>query len=123
MTTVYDFSVEKPNGEIQSLKDYQGKPLIIVNTASKCGLQGQFGELQEIYDAYKDQVLMVLGFPCGQFNDQEFDNSDEITEFCQVNYGMTFPMKAKINVNGDEADPLFNHLTSEKKGMLSKKIK
>src|SRR5690625_4396224 len=106
MTTVYDFFVEKPNGEVQSLKDFEGKPLIIVNTASKCGLKGQFRELQEIYETYKDQGLMILGFPSGQFNDQEFDNINETTEFCQVNYGVTFPMYAKIDVNGENAHPL-----------------
>lgn len=123
MTTVYDFSVEKTNGEIQSLKEFEGKPLVIVNTASKCGLKGQFGELQELYDAYKDQGLMILGFPCGQFNDQEFDNIDETTEFCQLNYGVTFPIYAKIDVNGENAHPLFQYLKNEKGGMLSNDIK
>lgn len=123
MTTVYDFTVEKPNGEIQSLKKFEGKPLIIVNTASKCGLKGQFGELQEIYDAYKDKGLMILGFPCDQFNNQEFDNIEETTEFCQLNYGVTFPMYAKIDVNGQNAHPLFVHLKSAKGGMLSDEIK
>ncbi len=123
MTTVYDFFVEKPNGEVQSLKDFEGKPLIIVNTASKCGLKGQFRELQEIYETYKDQGLMILGFPSGQFNDQEFDNINETTEFCQVNYGVTFPMYAKIDVNGENAHPLFQHLKRTKGGMLSNDIK
>src|SRR5699024_1154100 len=99
MTTVYDFSVEKPNGETQALKDFAGKPMVVVNTASKCGLTPQFSELQEIYDEYKDQGLMILGFPCGQFNNQEFDDIEETTEFCQMNYGVTFPMYAKIDVN------------------------
>lgn len=123
MTTVYDFSVEKTNGEIQSLTEFAGKPLIIVNTASKCGLKNQFGELQEIYDAYKNRDLIVLGFPCDQFNDQEFDNIEETTQFCQLNYGVKFPMYAKINVNGDNAHPLFQHLKKEKGGMLSNEIK
>ncbi|WP_432351988.1 glutathione peroxidase [Sporosarcina sp. A2] len=123
MTSIYDFEVKQPNGELLSLKEYEGKPLVIVNTASKCGFTPQFGGLQELYENYKDQGLTVLGFPCDQFNDQEFDNIDETTEFCQMNYGVTFPMFAKIDVNGDEADPLFDHLTTEQKGMLSKKIK
>lgn len=123
MGSIYDFEVKKANGEMLSLKEYEGKPLLIVNTASKCGFTPQFGGLQELYEEYKDQGLTVLGFPCDQFNDQEFDNIDETTEFCQVNYGVTFPIFAKIDVNGDHADPLFNHLTSEKKGMLSKKVK
>jgi len=123
MKSVYDFEVKKTNGDTLSLEEYKGKPLVIVNTASKCGFAPQFGGLQALYEQYKDDGLMILGFPCDQFNDQEFDNIDETTEFCQLNYGVSFPMMAKINVNGDEADPLFNHLTSEKKGMLSKKIK
>ena len=123
MTSVYDFEVKKPNGEILSLKEYEGKPLVIVNTASKCGFAPQFGGLQSLYDEYKEDGLVVLGFPCDQFNNQEFDNIDETTEFCQVNYGVTFPMMAKVDVNGDAADPLFDHLTSEQKGMLSKKVK
>lgn len=123
MTTVYDFTVEKPNGELQSLKEFEGKPLIIVNTASKCGLKGQFGELQEIYESYKDQGLMVLGFPCDQFKNQEFDHIEETIKFCQLNYGVTFPMYAKIDVNGKNAHPLFQFLKSEKGGILSNQIK
>ena len=123
MTSVYDFEVKKPNGEMLSLKEYEGKPLVIVNTASKCGFTPQFGGLQSLYDEYKEDGLVVLGFPCDQFNNQEFDDIDETTEFCQVNYGVTFPMMAKVDVNGDAADPLFNHLTSEQKGLLSKKVK
>ncbi|OES43847.1 glutathione peroxidase [Domibacillus iocasae] len=123
MTTVYDFTVKKPNGEMLSLKQYEGKAFVIVNTASKCGFTPQFGGLQSLYEKYKDDGLMVLGFPCDQFNNQEFDDIDKTTEFCQVNYGVTFPIFAKIDVNGDHADPLFKHLTTEKKGLLSKKIK
>lgn len=123
MVSVYDFEVKKSNGDLISLKEYEGKPMVIVNTASKCGFAPQFGGLQSLYEQYKDDGLMVIGFPSDQFNNQEFDNIDETTEFCQVNYGVTFPMMAKINVNGDEADPLFNHLTSEKKGMMSNKVK
>lgn len=123
MVSVYDFEVKKTNGEILSLKEYEGKPLVIVNTASKCGFAPQFGGLQSLYEQYKDDGLMVVGFPCDQFNDQEFDTIDETTEFCQLNYGVSFPMMAKVNVNGDEADPLFDYLTTEKSGLLSKKIK
>jgi glutathione peroxidase len=123
MKTVYDFTVKKTNGESKSLSEYEGKPLIIVNTASKCGLTPQFKGLQELYDKYKEQGLEILGFPCDQFNNQEFDNIDETTQFCQLNYGVTFPMFAKINVNGDEADPLFTYLKDQKKGLLSKNIK
>ena len=123
MVSVYDFEVKKTNGEILSLKEYEGKPLVIVNTASKCGFAPQFGGLQSLYEQYKDDGLMVVGFPCDQFNDQEFDTIEETTEFCQLNYGVSFPMMAKVNVNGDEADPLFDYLTTEKSGLLSKKIK
>ncbi|MGG3448607.1 glutathione peroxidase [Domibacillus aminovorans] len=123
MTSVYDFEVKKPNGEVMSLKEYEGKTLVIVNTASKCGFTPQFGGLQSLYEKYKDEGMTVLGFPCDQFNNQEFDDINETTEFCQRNYGVSFPMFAKVEVNGDEADPLFKHLTTEKKGILSKKIK
>lgn len=123
MKTIYDFTVKKTDGTEQSLKDYAGKPLLIVNTASKCGLTDQFKELQELYDQYKDQGFVVLGFPCGQFNNQEFDNIEETTEFCQLNYGVTFPMFAKVDVNGEHAEPLFTYLKSQKGGILSKDIK
>lgn len=123
MTSVYDFEVKKANGEVLSLKEYEGKPLLIVNTASKCGFTPQFGGLQSLYEKYKEEGLAVLGFPCDQFNNQEFDDINETTAFCQRNYGVSFPMFAKVDVNGDNADPLFKHLTTEKKGILSKKIK
>ncbi|WP_282142085.1 glutathione peroxidase [Cytobacillus oceanisediminis] len=123
MTTVYDFEVKKTNGELKSLKEYEGKPLIIVNTASKCGLTPQFKGLQELYEKYKDSGVEILGFPCDQFNNQEFDNIEETTEFCQLNYGVSFPIFAKIDVNGDNTDPLFAYLKEQKKGILSKNIK
>ncbi|WHZ03599.1 glutathione peroxidase [Neobacillus sp. YX16] len=123
MTTVYDFTVKMTNGQEKSLKEYEGKPLLIVNTASKCGLTPQFKGLQELYEKYKGQGLEILGFPCDQFNNQEFDNIDETTQFCQLNYGVTFPIFAKIDVNGENTDPLFSFLKEQKKGMLSKNIK
>jgi glutathione peroxidase len=123
MKTVYDYNVKMTNGEEKSLEDYKGKPLIIVNTASKCGLTPQFKGLQELYETYKDQGLEILGFPCDQFNNQEFDNIDETTQFCQLNYGVSFPMFSKVDVNGDHADPLFTFLKEQKKGLLSKNIK
>lgn len=123
MTTVYDFSVKKTNGEELSLDAYKGKPLIIVNTASKCGFTDQFKDLQELYEAYKEDGLVVLGFPSDNFNDQEFDDINKTVEFCQLNYGVTFPMFEKIDVKGVEASPLFSFLTSEKKGMLTEGIK
>ncbi|WP_026584135.1 glutathione peroxidase [Bacillus sp. J33] len=123
MTTVYEFEVKKTNGELKSLSDYEGRPLLIVNTASKCGLTPQFKGLQELYEKYKDSGLEILGFPCDQFNNQEFDNIKETTEFCQINYGVSFPIFAKIDVNGDNAHPLFVFLKEQKKGLLSKNIK
>lgn len=123
MKTVYDFTVKKPNGQEQSLRNYEGKPMLIINTASKCGLTPQFKGLQEVYDEYQEQGLEILGFPCGQFNDQEFDNIEETTEFCQLNYGVSFPMFAKIDVNGANADPLFAFLKEQKGGLLTKDIK
>jgi len=122
MATVYDYSVKKANGEVISLRQYAGKPLIIVNTASKCGFTPQFKGLQELYEAYHPQGLEILGFPCDQFNNQEFDNIEETTEFCQLNYGVTFPMLAKIDVNGSEEEPLYTFLKGQKRGLLSKRI-
>lgn len=123
MTKIYDFSVKMPNGTEQSLKGYEGKTLLIVNTASKCGFTPQFAGLQELYLKYKEQGLEILGFPCSQFHNQEFDNIEETTEFCQMNYGVTFPIFAKIDVNGEHEDPLYTFLKSQKNGVLSKNIK
>lgn len=123
MASVYDLEVTKANGEQVSLEEYKGQPLLIVNTASKCGFTPQFSGLQSLYKTYKDDGLMILGFPSDQFNNQEFDDIDETTKFCQENYGVTFPMMAKVDVNGDQAEPLFNYLTVEQKGLLSNKIK
>jgi glutathione peroxidase len=123
MQTIYDFNVKRTNGEEISLKEFDGKPIIIVNTASKCGLTPQFKGLQELYEKYHNQGLEILGFPCDQFNNQEFDNIDETTQFCQVNYGVSFPIFAKVDVNGTNTDPLFTFLKEQKKGMLSGNIK
>lgn len=123
MASIYDFEVKKANGEKETLEKYKGRPLLIVNTASKCGFTPQFEGLEKLYEQYKDQGLEILGFPCGQFNDQEFDSQEEIMEFCQVNYGVTFPVYAKVDVKGDHADPLFRYLTSQQKGMLTEAIK
>ncbi|SDY05920.1 glutathione peroxidase [Evansella caseinilytica] len=123
METVYDFHAKLANGQEKSLKEYEGKVLIIVNTASKCGLTPQFAELQELYDKYREQGLEILGFPCDQFNNQEFADIEETMQFCQRNYGVTFPMFAKIDVNGKNEDPLFSFLKGQKNGLLSKSIK
>jgi len=123
MTTVHDFTVTKANGEKQSLRDYAGKVLLIVNTASKCGFTPQFAGLQRLYEKYKNQGFEILGFPCDQFMKQEFEDIDQTTRFCQVNYGVTFPIFAKIDVNGPDADPLFAFLKAQKRGWLTSRIK
>lgn len=118
MSNVYDFSAEKLEGGVQSLADYRGKVLLIVNTASKCGFTPQFDGLEQIYEQYKDQGFVVLGFPCNQFASQDPASNSEIGEFCQRNYGVTFPMFAKIDVNGSDAHPLYKYLSKEAKGIL-----
>ncbi len=123
METIYDITVKKPNGEEQSLADYKGKPLLIVNTASKCGFASQFKELQTLFEEYNSQGLTILGFPSDNFNNQEFDDIDKTMEFCQINHGVTFPMFAKIDVKGENIDPLYSFLTSQKKGLLTEGVK
>ncbi len=113
---VYEFSCQTPNGQKKSLKDYQGKVLLVVNTASKCGFTPQFGGLEELYKQYKDKGLEILGFPCNQFGKQDPGSNDQIMEFCQLNYGVSFPMFGKIEVNGANADPLFKHLKTAAPG-------
>ncbi|NGP44590.1 glutathione peroxidase [Bacillaceae bacterium SIJ1] len=120
---VHDFQAKTIMGEEKNLADYKGNVLVIVNTASKCGFTPQFKELQELYDQYKDQGLDILGFPCNQFMSQDPGTEEDIHEFCQVNYGVTFQMFSKVDVNGKNAHPLFQYLTSQKSGMLSKQIK
>ena len=116
--TVYEFSCDTTGGKKKSLADYQGKVLLVVNTASKCGFTPQFAGLEEMYEKYKDQGLEILGFPCNQFGKQDPGSNDEIMEFCQLNYGVSFPMFGKIDVNGGGADPLFQYLKKEAPGAL-----
>ncbi|MCL2916217.1 glutathione peroxidase [Shewanella corallii] len=124
MSSVYDFSANTITGDSKSLSDYQGKVLLIVNTASKCGLTPQFKGLEELYQAYKDNGLEILGFPCNQFASQDPGSESEIAEFCQLNYGVSFPMFAKIEVNGDNTHPLYQYLKQEAPGLMgSKSIK
>lgn len=120
--SVYNFAVKDSRGKLHSLKQYEGKVILIVNTASKCGFTPQLAGLQELYSKYAQHGFIILGFPCSQFNDQEFENIEETTEFCQLNYGVSFPMFSKIEVNGDNADPLFTYLKEQKRGLLSRKI-
>ncbi len=113
--SVYDFTAKTKGGADKSLADYRGKVLLIVNTASKCGFTPQFKELQELYDAYKDRGLEILGFPCNQFAGQEPGSNDEVQQFCKFNYGVTFTIFAKGDVRGETAQPLFKYLTAQKK--------
>ncbi len=110
--SVHDFSVKTANGEIKNLKDYQGSVILVVNTASRCGYTPQYTGLQELDTQYADQGLKVLGFPCNQFGQQEPGTNEDIQAFCQVNYGVKFPVFAKIDVNGEHADPLYQYLTA-----------
>ncbi|HDR6269654.1 glutathione peroxidase [Bacillus thuringiensis] len=119
--TVYDFSAKKITGEEKSLKDYEGKALLIVNVASKCGFTPQYKGLQEVYDKYKDQGLEILGFPCNQFGGQEPGTEADITSFCELNYGVNFPMFAKVDVKGDKAHPLYTYMTEQAPGLLGMK--
>ena len=124
MTNVYDFSAEKLEGGEQSLADYAGKVVLVVNTASKCGFTPQYEGLEKLYQQYKDLGLVILGFPCNQFGKQESGTSDEIEEFCQVNYGVTFHLFEKIEVNGDNTHPIFKFLKSNvSNGIFGSKIK
>lgn len=119
----YSFSANKMNGQEVKMEEYKGKVVLIVNTASKCGLTPQFEELEELYKEYKDQGLEILGFPCNQFAKQDPSGNDEIHSFCKLNYGVTFTMFEKINVNGESAHPLYKFLKNHAKGLLSKEIK
>ena len=118
MSTVYEFSATTIDGKPRSLSDYRGKVLLVVNTASKCGFTPQYKGLEAIFRQFKDRGFAVLGFPCNQFGEQEPGEDASIAEFCERNFGVSFPLFAKVDVNGDDAHPLFKHLTSEKKGLL-----
>ena len=113
-TTIYDFKAESNAGEEVNFADYKGKVLLIVNTASKCGFTPQYDGLEDLYKKYKDKGLVVIGFPCDQFGHQEPGTNEEIEEFCRVNYGVTFPLMAKSDVNGENANDIFKWLYSEK---------
>lgn len=121
MASIYDFEAQQIDGKSVPLAQFRGKPLLIVNTASACGFTPQFGGLEELHKAYGPRGLVVLGFPCNQFGAQDPGSNDEIASFCQLNYGVSFPMMAKIDVNGAEAHPLYRWLTSEAPGMLGSK--
>lgn len=120
---IYDFEVPTATGKIKSLAEYQGKVLLIVNTASKCGFTPQYKELEELYQKYKQRNFVVLGFPCNQFLKQEPGNNEEIQKFCQVNYGVSFPVFGKIDVKGEHAHALFKYLTQQAPGWLGDSVK
>lgn len=119
----YNFTAENSFGETVGMDAYQGNVILVVNTASKCGFTPQFAGLEELYQKYKDQGFVVLGFPCNQFANQDPGTDEEILEFCQVNYGVTFPMFSKVDVNKKTAHPLFVYLKNALPGTLGKKIK
>ena len=121
MSSIYDFEASSISGQSVPLSQYKGHPLLIVNTASACGFTPQFAGLQELHQRYGGQGLVVLGFPCNQFGGQDPGSNDEISSFCQLNYGVDFPMMAKIDVNGGGAHPLYKWLCAEAPGLLGSK--
>ena len=120
-SSVYDFTARQINGQDIALSQFRGQVMLIVNTASACGFTPQFGGLEALHKSYAGQGLAVLGFPCNQFGAQDPGTDSEIAGFCQVNYGVSFTMMHKINVNGDQADPLFKWLCAEAPGLLGTK--
>ena len=123
MPTLSDFKATRLDGTPEDLSTYDGKVVLVVNTASQCGFTPQLEGLEKLYEQYADRGLVVLGFPCNQFGGQEPGSSEEIGAFCQKNYGVTFPMFEKVDVNGDDAHPLFQWLREEQGGLLGDKIK
>ena len=123
MTTIYDFTALTNRGVEKSFADYRGQVLLIVNTASKCGFTPQYKELEALYQKYKDAGLVVIGFPCDQFAHQEPGSDTEIEQFCQINFGVTFPLMKKIEVNGDNELPLYTFLKAQAGGCFGRKIK
>ncbi len=121
MTTIADFKAELPNGSEIDLSEKLGKVLLVVNTASKCGFTPQYDGLEKVFQKYADQGFEVLGFPCNQFGGQEPGNADEIEQFCKVNFGVTFPLMKKVDVNGTDASPLFDWMKKEAPGLLGSK--
>ncbi|MEF2174988.1 MAG: glutathione peroxidase [Candidatus Absconditabacteria bacterium] len=120
---INDFQVKTASGEEKSLGDYKGKVLLIVNVASKCGLVGQYDQLEELYNYYDRKDFEIIAFPCNQFGNQEPGSNEEIQQFCKINYGVSFKVFGKIDVNGENADPLYKYLKKEKKGIINNEIK
>ncbi len=120
-TSVYDFEAQTINGQTARLADYKGKVLLIVNTASECGFTPQFKGLEALWEKHRDDGLVVLGFPSNEFGGQDPGSNEEIASFCEMNYGVSFPMMAKIEVNGSQAHPLYRFLTEQAPGLLGTK--
>jgi glutathione peroxidase len=118
MTTIADFTVTTNRGEPLDLAEKKGKVLLVVNTASKCGFTPQYDGLESLYQKYQDQGFEVLGFPCNQFGGQEPGNAEEIAQFCQINFGVTFPLMEKVDVNGPAASPVFDWMKGEARGLM-----
>lgn len=118
LNPIYSFNLNSLNGNPTTLQEYQGKVLLIVNTASQCGFTPQYDGLEKLYNKYKDKGLVVLGFPCNQFGAQEPGDAKQIADFCATNFHISFPMFAKIDVNGDNAHPLYKYLKTNSKGLL-----
>ena len=123
MEKIYDFKALTSKGKELDFKDFEGKVLLVVNTASKCGFTPQFAGLEELNQKYKDRGLVVIGFPCNQFASQDPGSDSEIEGFCQLNYGVTFQIMKKVDVNGDDAHPIFKYLKGQTKGLLGGSIK
>ena len=121
MTTIADFTVATNKGDELDLQDKLGKVLLVVNTASKCGFTPQYDGLEKLFQDYKDKGFEVLAFPCNQFGGQEPGNAEEIEQFCKVNFGLTFPLMQKVEVNGDNASPLFDWMKKEAPGLMGSK--
>jgi glutathione peroxidase len=120
--TIYDFSINTTSGQPIDFEQYRGRPMLLVNTASKCGFTYQYDGLQKLHEEYGPQGLVVIGFPCDQFH-QEFDEDDKIEEFCRINFGVTFPLTTKIDVNGSDTHPIFTFLKGRAKGTLTSAVK
>ncbi len=121
MTSVYDFTVQDNQGKPLALSQFQGKVLLVVNTASKCGFTPQYHELEALYQKYQQQGLVILAFPCNQFGGQEPGDNAAIKQFCEMNFGLSVPLMAKIAVNGPDAEPLFTYLKDQARGVLNSK--
>ena len=123
MTSFYQFTAPLLNGQMASMADYAGRTVLVVNTASRCGFTPQYAGLETLYRRYADQGLVILGFPCNQFGRQEPGSADDIAQTCHINYGVSFPMFGKVEVNGAAAHPLFRYLKNELPGVLGGRIK